>query len=75
MVCVSNSEKTMDNKNLILNATPRNIAIKVGTRRLKKKNICELQRLTFKNKSVLPLQHSSIAPPIIAYPSLHMSSL
>jgi hypothetical protein len=76
MVCVSNIEETMDNKNLILNATPQNIAIKVGTRRLKK-NISELQRLTLKNKSVFPLQHSSIAPPIIiiAYPSLHMSSL
>jgi hypothetical protein len=75
MVCVSNIEETMENKNLIWNATPQNIAIKVGTRRLKK-NICELQRLTIKkNKSVLPLQHSSITPPIIAYPSLHMSSL
>jgi hypothetical protein len=38
-VCVSNIEKTMDNKNLILNATPQNIAIKVGTRRLKKKHL------------------------------------
>jgi hypothetical protein len=32
MVCVSNIEETMENKNLILNATPQNIAIKVGTR-------------------------------------------
>jgi hypothetical protein len=36
MVCVSNIKETTDNKNLILNATPQNIAIKVGTRRLKK---------------------------------------
>jgi hypothetical protein len=74
MVCVSNIDETMDNKNLILNATPQNIAIKVRTRRLKQ-NICELLSLTFKNESILPLQHSSVAPHVIAYPSLHMSPL
>jgi hypothetical protein len=54
-------EKTMKNKDLILNATSQIDVIKVGTGRFEK-NALEFWMLTFKNESrVFPLQHFFVA--------------
>ncbi len=55
-------EKTMNNKDLILNATSQNDVIKVGMGRFEK-NALEFWMLTFKNETrVVPLQHLFVAP-------------
>jgi hypothetical protein len=62
-------EKTMNNKDLILNATSQNDVIKVGTRRFEK-NALEFWMLTFKHETrIFPLQHFFVAPfAIVVFP-------
>ncbi len=57
---IINIEKTTNIKYSILIATLQNNAIKVGMEK-STKNVHEFQRLAFRNKRVLPLQHSFIA--------------
>ncbi len=59
---IQSIEKTMNNKDLILNASSQNDVIKVGIR-IFEKNALEFWMLTFKNEAkIFPLQHFFVAP-------------
>ncbi len=63
-------EKAMDSKDLILNATSQNNAIKIGMR-IFLKNICE--ETSSETKEFLPLLCSFVAPLTIVAPLLQLA--